>query len=140
MKSGLLFTVLISLFLLGGCNAGSQTILITSESEFNWRVLQSNKPVLLEFFKAACPTCVIQDAELDKVAQSYGDRVVVARMQIMNMAFISPYPKIKQEYKVDFVPVVILFVKGKEKERWVLNHSYDDFCMALNAVLRENSK
>ncbi|MCY2924403.1 MAG: thioredoxin domain-containing protein, partial [Planctomycetota bacterium] len=66
-----------------GCGGGGQskfTDLKTTE-EFDREVVRSKKPVIVDFYKDACPTCVIQEAETEKIIDDYREQVVFVKFK-----------------------------------------------------------
>jgi thioredoxin-like negative regulator of GroEL len=104
--------------------------------EFQTRVLQSDRPVLIEFNKDPCPTCVLMLGELDKLYPQYSDRVLFASMTIMKDFFAPCEPEVIDRYKVTLVPTTILFNKGQEVCRWNWNlHGADEIGEALKKLV-----
>jgi thioredoxin 1 len=135
--------------LAGGCGEdtsmattadNANLIFVDGAQEFQQKVLQSDKPVMVEFFKAKCPTCIVQEAWMNELAEEYKGRVVFARMRIMDESFTPTCPEVKNKYKLDWVPTEVLFVNGQEKQRWVFNHLKDEFREPINDVLLEQGR
>lgn len=117
--------------------AGHTLTPIKGWSEFQRRVLAADRPVLMEFNKDPCPTCVVQQAELDSLAPEYSDRVFFASMTIMVGFFEVTEPEVRDKYNVKWVPTTILFVNGEEKKRWELNHTAFEIREELKKVVGE---
>ena len=111
--------------LTAGCS--SHSTLIKNQDEFN-RLLVSQQPVLVEFYKAGCPACATLEPGLDKLAKEYAGRVVFARFER------SPSKDIRDTYHIHRFPTVILFVNGQERNRWVYHLNLDDYRKALDGV------
>ena len=108
----------------GGCAEPSKDLTqIRDWADFQTRVLQSDRPVLIEFNKDPCPTCVVQVGELEQLYPEYSDRVFFASMTIMRGFFQVTAPEVRDRYHLAWVPTTVLFIKGQEKQRWELNHS-----------------
>lgn len=117
-----------------GCAEGNIKA-VTETADFHKQIAQSDRPVLVDFYKNNCPTCVIQEAELDQLQQEYGGRVTFIKFKIREATMQSASPEIMDEYNLFWVPTVILFVKGQEKQRWVFNHSAAEFRGPLDLAL-----
>jgi len=117
----------------GGCGGGKLTP-IADATDFELRVLQSDMPVMVEFYKAGCPTCVVLEPGLDQLADEYAGRAVLAKFKIWEFWFAVPSPEIKSRYGIWWAPTVILFVDGKETNRWVGHYNMADYRNALDAV------
>jgi thioredoxin 1 len=131
-----------------GCNEdpslvtsnNSNMIFLDGPKEFEQKVLQCDKPVMVDFFKGSCPTCVLEEAWLNELAEEYKGRVVFARMRIMTETFTPTCPEFKDKYQLWAVPTEALFVNGQEKQRWIFNHLKEEFREAINDALLEQSR
>jgi thiol-disulfide isomerase/thioredoxin len=130
-----------ALALLAGCEMnpadmpGKNLRPIESLADFQQQVVRTKGPVMVAFNKHNCPTCVIQEAVLDDLAVEYRGRVAFASMTIMEADLTPIVPEVKQAYKLDWVPTTILFVDGKEYQRWIFNHGNEEFRPVLDKVL-----
>ncbi|GMG98910.1 hypothetical protein Nepgr_000750 [Nepenthes gracilis] len=79
-----------------------------SESEFSEIVLNSRRPVLVEFVAEWCGPCRLISPAIDAIAQEYADRLTVVKIDH------DANPKLIQEYKVYGLPALILFKDGNE--------------------------
>ncbi len=121
--------------LAGGCSGGGVKLTaIQDASDFDRQVVGARQPVLVDFYKNACPTCVVQEGVLEQLAQEYQGRVTFTKFKIREMTMAGTSPELMDRYKLFWVPTVILFVDGKETRRWVFNHGAEDFRPALNAA------
>lgn len=66
---------------------------------------------MLDFYQASCPPCRALEPVLDRVAQSYGDRVTVYRVDIDD----DPGPA--ERFRIDSLPTVLILRGGQEIER-----------------------
>ncbi|CAK7338026.1 unnamed protein product [Dovyalis caffra] len=79
-----------------------------NESEFQNVVLNSDRPVLVEFVANWCGPCRLISPAMESVAQEYGDRLMVVKIDH------DANPELIKEYKVYGLPALILFKDGKE--------------------------
>ncbi|OMO78078.1 Thioredoxin [Corchorus capsularis] len=78
------------------------------ESEFQSTVLESNRPVLVEFVATWCGPCRLISSAMESIAQEYGEKLDVVKIDHdLN-------PKLIEEYKVYGLPTLILFKDGQE--------------------------
>ena len=117
--------------LAGGCEGGTLVSIENSE-DFQRQVIEADGPVLVEFYKTACPTCVMQEDVLGGLAREYQGRVQFAKFLIKDLSWSSTAPAIQDRYDLFWVPTAILFVDGEERQRWELNHGAWEFRRALN--------
>jgi thioredoxin 1 len=129
-----LIAVVLAALAAGGCG-GSSLKPIQNETEFQEQVLQAKQPVVVDFFKGGCPTCLALDPTLDKLAADYGDRVFFARFEIMKPWFAVTSDTLKKEHRIVYFPTVILFVAGQEKKRWVLNFDSQEYRTVLEEIV-----
>lgn len=123
------------LLLMGGCDQGGSLPDIATVADFNRVISTSDRPVMIDFYKENCPTCVIQEDVLHRVAQEYGDRVVFAKFKIREATMMGSNPGFMEKYNLLWVPTTILFVNGRERQRWVLNHTEAEFRAELDKVV-----
>jgi len=107
---------------------------IVDTADFHKKVLASQRPVLVEFYKDGCPTCVVLEPKLARLGQDYQDRLDVAKFQIMTSYFAVTAPEIKDRYDISYFPTVILFVENQPRKRWVLEYNMDKYRMALDEL------
>jgi len=119
----------------GGC-ASKKIISIKNSADFQKKVVQSQKPVLVEFYKQGCPTCVVLESSLNKLADEYAGRVEFAKFELMSAVFVPQCPEIKEKYNLRYLfPTALLLVNGQEKQRWILKYDMDSYRQALDEVI-----
>src|SRR5438874_12522313 len=84
-----------------------------SDSSFEKDVLQSDKPVLVDFWAAWCAPCRMLEPTVDAVAEKYAANTRVVKVSV------DDNPSISQRYGIKGIPTLILFNSGKEEERVV---------------------
>ena len=82
------------------------TVTVT-DSSFSDSVLNSDKPVLVDFWAEWCGPCKAIAPALEEMAQSMGDKVTVAKINI------DENPQTPQQYGVRGIPTLILFKDGQ---------------------------
>jgi thiol-disulfide isomerase/thioredoxin len=120
----------------GGCAAsGSQPLLVDSQEGFQQQIIQADKPVLVMFFKQGCPACIALEPTFNQLAKEYEGRAVIARYKHLSATFAVTSKELKDRYDVTFVPTVLLFVKGKEVQRWFSDYNINNYRRGLDGVL-----
>lgn len=115
-----------------GC-AGGKVEPIASQEDF-YQALEADQPLLVDFYKGGCPTCIIVDGIMDDLAEEYAGRVRVTKYEVMAAYFADLAPEVRSQYDITYFPTVVLFVDGKEYERWVLHYDIDDYRAVLDEV------
>jgi thioredoxin 1 len=91
----------------------SEHVRETSDSNFERDVLQSERPVLVDFWAEWCAPCKALTPAVEAVAEMYASRASVVKMNIDNN------PSVAQRYGIRGLPTMILFKGGREEERIV---------------------
>ncbi|HEX8177765.1 MAG TPA: thioredoxin [Pyrinomonadaceae bacterium] len=84
-----------------------------SDSSFEKDVLQSEQPVLVDFWAAWCAPCRMLAPTVEAVAEKYAGNARVVKLNV------DENPAISQRYGIKGIPTLILFKGGKEEERVV---------------------
>jgi len=85
----------------------SQQIIHVTDSSFDQDVLQSERPVLLDFWAEWCGPCKAIAPLLEEIAGEYAGKVTVAKMNV------DENPKTPMRFNVRSIPTLILFKNGK---------------------------
>jgi len=92
--------------------AGDSVLHITDEN-FKDEVLQSNIPVLVDFWAPWCGPCLIVGPIIEELAQSYSDRIKFCKLNVQEN------PLTPGDYGVSAIPTLIIFKDGQEVDRIV---------------------
>ena len=82
------------------------TVNVTDES-FKTDVLDSDKPVLVDFWADWCGPCKMIAPALEEISEELSDRVTIAKMDIMENTGIPA------EMGVQSIPLMVLFKNGE---------------------------
>lgn len=89
----------------------SERVREVSDGAFRREVLESDKPVLVDFWGPECPPCRVLAPTVEAIAEQYSDDLVVTKLNV------SENPSTAIEYGVRGIPTLILFSGGREVER-----------------------
>ena len=84
-----------------------------SDQSFEKDVLQSDKPVLVDFWAQWCAPCRMIAPTVEAVAEKYQGKASVVKVNV------DDNPSVSQKYGIKGIPTLILFKGGKEQERIV---------------------
>ncbi len=84
---------------------------VISSQDFQSKVLEADKPVLVDFFATWRGTCKRLAPILDEVAQEKAGQAYVYKVDI------DQSPDLAASYRVNSVPTLILFDKGAIKNK-----------------------
>lgn len=88
------------------------TVNVTDDS-FKADVLESDKPVLVDFWADWCGPCKMIAPALEEISEELGEKVTIAKMDIMEN------PEIPGEMGVQSIPLMVLFKNGQPVARKV---------------------
>lgn len=84
----------------------SHNVLHTSDSDFEQDVLKSDVPVLVDFWAQWCGPCKMIAPVLDELAQEYGNRVKICKMDV------DENKETPAKFNIRGIPTLILFKGG----------------------------
>jgi len=74
-------------------------------------IIQSEKPVLVDFFATWCGPCKMMTPILHDVKTALGDKVSIIKIDV------DKNPEVSGQFQVQGVPTLIIFQKGEVKWR-----------------------
>jgi thioredoxin 1 len=91
----------------------SEQIKDVSDNSFEADVLQSDQPVLVDFWAEWCGPCRMMTPVVESVAQKFQGTAKVFKLNV------DDNPSISQRFGIKGIPTLIVFKDGKEAERLV---------------------
>jgi len=81
----------------------------TTDSDFAAEVLQSDKPVVVDFWAEWCGPCKAIGPALEEISEELGDQVKIVKVNI------DENPQTPQQYGVRGIPTLLIFQNGEVK-------------------------
>ena len=85
----------------------SENIVHISDESFEEEVLQSEKPVLIDYWAEWCGPCKMIAPALDEIAGEYSDRLKVVKLNIDDNPLTPP------KYGIRGIPTLMVFKNGR---------------------------
>jgi len=91
----------------------NENVTEVSDASFEDDVLNSDRPVLVDFWAAWCAPCRMLAPTVEAVADKYASTARVVKLNV------DDNPSVSQRYGIKGIPTLILFKNGREEERVV---------------------
>jgi thioredoxin 1 len=104
---------------------------ITGEENFQHTVLESQVPVLVDFWAQWCAPCLAAAPIVEELAREYEGKVGFAKVNVEENSSIAA------KYGIAAIPTLLLFKKGEPAQQLVGLKSKKDLKKMLDAVLTE---
>lgn len=104
-------------------------VLDLTKDNFDKEVLQSDKPVLVDFWAAWCGPCRMVAPIIEQVAEEFQGKVKVAKINVDEQS------ELAQQYRIMSIPTLIVFKDGKIAESVVGAKSKNDLSNMLNKYI-----
>ncbi len=108
--------------------AGVNTLVFTSDN-FDQHVLESDIPVLVDFWAEWCMPCIALGPTIDELADEYVGRAKVGRVNTDTSGHLAV------QYGISAIPTIILFRGGQAAKKFVGLTGKNDFKQALDEVV-----
>ena len=100
-----------------------------TDTSFTSDVLQSDKPVLVDFWAEWCHPCRKVQPLLEEIAKELGDRVEIVKLDI------DANPEVTRAYQVMSVPTLTMFRAGRPVNQLVGARPKGDLLKLIESAL-----
>lgn len=100
-------------------------VIEVSQENFDKTVLESDKPVLVDFNADWCGPCKMFKPVLEKIAQNDSDHLFVS-------VNIDNEPELSEKYEILSIPCLVIFKNGEEVTRSVGAKTEDEIIAMFN--------
>jgi thioredoxin 1 len=102
-----------------------------NDGDFQAEVLESDRPVVVDFWAAWCGPCRVVSPIIDDLAEQHGERVKFLKMNVDENL------QTQSRYNILSIPTVILFERGEPQETIIGARSKSHYESAWERWLRE---
>lgn len=88
-------------------------VLVTTDECFQKDVIHSKVPVLIDFWATWCGPCRMYGPVVDEIANEYGKKVQVCRVNV------DENPSLSQQFRITAIPASFIVKKGKVVKAWM---------------------
>ena len=102
-----------------------------TDANFQAEVLQSQQPVLVDFWAEWCGPCRMLGPVIEKIAVANAGRFVVGKMNV------DENPNTPQKYGIQGIPTVIFFKDGEVAKQFVGYQSQDKIQKVVDELFQK---
>jgi thioredoxin 1 len=107
----------------------SEFVSEVTDQNFDKNVLESDQPVLVDFWAEWCHPCKMLAPTVEKVAEEYNGKAKVVKLNVDDSN------QVAQRYGIKGIPTLILFKGGSEADRVVGVTSKDNIARMIDRAL-----
>ena len=101
----------------------------TTDKDFDTTVIESDIPVLVDFWASWCTPCKMSEPTIKNLADTYDGKVKIVKLNV------DQNPRTAAKYNVMGIPTYILFNSGEEVERRVGAQSKEQLMKIIDPML-----
>jgi len=123
----------------GGCGSASaeqkaydDMSTLKTVQEFEEKVEQSSRPVLVDFYATWCGPCKQLAPTIGSLASEYGDRVDFYRVDV------DKAPELAKKMRIKVIPTVFIYVAGEPVDKFNFA-SRETYAKALDEAIQQSS-
>mgnify|MGYP000197292549 CR=1 FL=1 len=107
----------------------AEGIMEVEDNSFETEVLQSDKPVLVDFWAPWCGPCKMIAPIIQEIADEYTDKARICKLDTDEARDSA------MEFGISAIPTIILFKDGQVHKKWVGLTSKKDLTEAIDEFL-----
>ncbi len=105
--------------------AGDKIVNLTKET-FEQEVVNSSKPVLVDFWASWCGPCRMVAPIMDELAEEYDGKIVVAKVNVDDQR------ELAEKFRVMSIPTIMLFKNGQVVEKVIGARSKEEYSKLID--------
>ena len=106
----------------------NESIIELNAENFEAEVLQSEQPVLVDFWAEWCAPCRMLAPTIDEIAENYSGRVKVGKLNVDDFGAIAA------RYQIRGIPTILIFSGGEIHEQMVGASSKENIIRMVDKV------
>lgn len=100
--------------------------LITTDADFERKVLQADKPVLVDFYADWCGPCKFLAPVIGELADELGDKADVYKVDVDKLQNLAA------KFSIQSIPTVIVFSGGQAANTFIGVRGKEEYLAAVN--------
>ena len=104
-------------------------IVEVTKDNFEQEVLGAKVPVVIDFWAVWCGPCQMQSPILDQVAEEFGDKIKVCKVNV------DEQPSLALNYQIASIPTLVFMKQGMFKHRMIGLQDKETIIEYLNTLI-----